>query len=138
MKAAALVTVGKGVTFRDHSQVEMRAHSVTSARAHSLAYQAVWRMRGIGKGQTGDVLVTDETVKLIKKELAAVGVPCAAQPTMNDLVSWLLAANMRLECMQQARDTGDTSASLSQHYCFRADPTFDTVARTTWPTRRVP
>ena len=100
MKAAALATVGKGVTFRDHSQ-------------------AVWRMRGIGKGQTCDVLVTDETAKLMKKELASGGSACASPPIMGDVITWMLMSNMKLECMQQIQLSMQAVSQLGRRVAYR-------------------
>ena len=76
--AKALATLAKGVTFRDHSQ-------------------ACWRMRGIGVGQCVDVLVTDEVVKLVQRELHA-ALPNAAGVggviTMEHVMTWMLLNNM--------------------------------------------
>lgn len=82
--ARALATLGKGITFRDHSQ-------------------ACWRMRQIAKGQCIDVLLVDEVVKLVTRELKKdQGMNNSrVSVTMEMVMTWMLRNNMLMESMQQ-------------------------------------
>ena len=82
--ARALATIGKGVIFRDHCQ-------------------AVWRMRGIEKGQQVVVVIVDQVAKLIEKELEKKNVhvprdPVTREPLlqMSTVIHWLLVNHLEV------------------------------------------
>ena len=99
--ARALATLGKGITFRDHSQ-------------------ACWRMRGIAKGQCIDVLVVDEVVKLVTRELSTTlpQFASATNVTMEMVMTWMLRNNMLMESMQQIQLSNQAVSNLPRRIGF--------------------
>jgi hypothetical protein len=84
MDAKAIVTVGKGMTLRDHAQ-------------------ACWRMRGLENGQTLDVLIVTEIFKLI-----GIDQSCNLSSNfdnesdvLNSLLVWLIKNGLHSENLQR-------------------------------------
>ena len=99
--ARALATLGKGITFRDHSQ-------------------ACWRMRQIAKGQCIDVLLVDEVVKLVTRELKKdQGMNNSkVSVTMEMVMTWMLRNNMLMESMQQIQLSDQAISNLPRRIGF--------------------
>eukprot|EP01012_Entosiphon_sulcatum_P024255 TRINITY_DN29428_c0_g1_i1.p1 TRINITY_DN29428_c0_g1~~TRINITY_DN29428_c0_g1_i1.p1 ORF type:complete len:4234 (+),score=586.19 TRINITY_DN29428_c0_g1_i1:35-12736(+) len=81
--AAAVVTIGKDMTFRDYAQ-------------------GAFRMRGIGKGQTIHLYIIPEVQNRMRQQLTAVDGP---GPLLTgraelDVPAWLLLNSMRMESLQ--------------------------------------
>eukprot|EP00466_Bigelowiella_natans_P001199 jgi/Bigna1/76726/fgenesh1_pg.43_\ len=79
LSAKAAITLGKDLTFRDYSQ-------------------GAYRMRGIGKGQTLEVVVIPEVKKLMEEQLAKVKSPGGDWQTK--VAAWLYVNSMALEKLQ--------------------------------------
>eukprot|EP01063_Lacrimia_lanifica_P039595 TRINITY_DN8724_c1_g4_i1.p1 TRINITY_DN8724_c1_g4~~TRINITY_DN8724_c1_g4_i1.p1 ORF type:complete len:4579 (+),score=2099.61 TRINITY_DN8724_c1_g4_i1:248-13984(+) len=94
--AQAALTLGKDMTFRDFAQ-------------------GAYRMRGIGTGQTIDLIVIPEVYDLIRRELKLAGQECPADPPADSAmcmdeevtrevlvasVAWLMINSMRTEKLQ--------------------------------------
>eukprot|EP00755_Sulcionema_specki_P005608 Sspe_Gene.33212::Locus_16237_Transcript_1_1_Confidence_1.000_Length_12018::g.33212::m.33212 len=94
--AQAAITLGKDMTFRDFAQ-------------------GAYRMRGIGAGQTVNLIIIPEVYDLIVRELASAGQPIQASPIQNSAwcvdeplirevlvgcVCWLIINSMRTEKLQ--------------------------------------
>jgi Ca2+-binding EF-hand superfamily protein len=75
LNATAVLTIGKDMTFRDYSQ-------------------GAYRMRGIGQGQTIELIVIPEVAKLVQKE-----VPQTDSIIVN-IAAWLTVNSMRSEKLQ--------------------------------------
>ena len=106
--AKALATVGKGVIFRDHCQ-------------------AVWRMRGIEKGQQVFVVIVDQVAKLIEKDLDKHGEKEFLERSasglvidMPTLIKWLLVNHLEAECMQHAQLATQASQNIWRRSAFHA------------------
>ena len=87
LNARAVLTLGKDMTFRDYAQ-------------------GAYRMRGIAKGQTIQLLLIPEIVDVIGRELAAAGMKASVtqggggQRVLVEVVAWLVVNSMRSERVQ--------------------------------------
>lgn len=89
--ATAVLTLGKGVTFRDYAQ-------------------GAYRMRGLGAGQTILLYIIPEVRKLVSVESAAVAAACDLQQPASqadddasllvDIAVWLLGTSVQMEKLQ--------------------------------------
>ena len=68
-------------------------------------------MRGIAKGQCIDVLVVDEVVKLVTRELSTALPQFATETkvTMEMVMTWMLRNNMLMESMQNSLPSANAS-----------------------------
>ncbi|KNC48811.1 uncharacterized protein AMSG_00592 [Thecamonas trahens ATCC 50062] len=78
--AQALLTIGKDMTFRDYAQ-------------------GAYRMRGIGRGQTIQLVVIPEVANKIAEDLNAIGGARSGALEL-DVAAWLLVNSMRAESLQ--------------------------------------
>ena len=87
LNACAVLTLGKDMVFRDYAQ-------------------GAYRMRGIAKGQTIQLLLIPEIVDVIARELAAAGLKATVgqsgggQRVLVEVVAWLVVNSMRSERVQ--------------------------------------
>ena len=81
--AKAAMTLGKDMTFRDFAQ-------------------AAWRMRGIGAGQTIELVLVPEVSSLISADAKTLGLSRTASPVslLRETCAWLLINSMRSETLQ--------------------------------------
>ena len=80
VNARAALTLGKDMTFRDFAQ-------------------AAWRMRGIGAGQTIELILVPEVLNLVRDDAKTTGLD-VGKDFLEAVCSWLLVNSMRSESMQ--------------------------------------
>ncbi|KAA0175363.1 hypothetical protein FNF27_03064 [Cafeteria roenbergensis] len=96
--ARALLTIGKDNTLRD-------------------VFQAAWRMRGIGKGQTVNFLVTPEVASLIQRNRGARAF--ASEDLLQGLFGWLLRNSIRIESLMFSQLCKQDMAHTWRRSAFR-------------------
>lgn len=96
--ARALLTIGKDNTLRD-------------------VFQAAWRMRGIGKGQTISFLVTPEVASLVERNRGARAF--ATEDLLQGLFGWLLRNSIRIESLMFSQLCNQDMAHTWRRSAFR-------------------
>ena len=81
LDAAAVLTLGKDMVFRDY-------------------VQGAFRMRQIGVGQTVEVYVIPEVAQLIERELSSTDMVRTDDNTLEQISGWLVISSMRSERVQ--------------------------------------
>jgi len=120
--AQAAITLGKDMCLRDYAQ-------------------GAWRMRGLGRGQTLQVVMIPEVARLIsvevskgggqtsatrEAEIASMSPDEAAKRTLRDITAWLVVNSMRSENVQAGLLAEQRAANIWRKHSYRkliASPT---------------